>query len=186
MRYVAWDVFETVKHADPGVEVTFSLRVMLDHIILVMEDKSTAQSYVVSNDRITRLGARRMRPPRRSLGEVTSEESDYDFGNQPYIKPDPGEAVTREYASVRNLPFIVSPEIQVDLGSTRTAGAQVPRRRVGSLSEGHRPCLQRDGERRRKACPGERQAAWAWRDRECLRGPGRIEHRVAAPRRPSG
>jgi len=72
---VAWDVFATVKHADPGVEVTFSLRVMLDHIILVMEDKSTAQSYVVSNDRITRLDPIQLPPPRRSLAEVTYDES---------------------------------------------------------------------------------------------------------------
>ena len=68
---VAWDVFETVRQANPSREVTFSLRVMLDHVILVMEDKSTLQTYVVSNDSVTRQDPTMLPPPRRSLGDVT-------------------------------------------------------------------------------------------------------------------
>lgn len=118
---VAADVFETMKQVDPGVEITFSLRVMLDHIILVMEDKSTRQSYVVSNDRIVRGDPVALPPPRRSVYEPTLDENDSDY--QPYLLPDVGALVTREYAAVRDLPFIVSPEVQVDLGSTgKTTG----------------------------------------------------------------
>jgi hypothetical protein len=118
---VAWDVFETVRQVDPDREVAFSLRVMLDHVILVMEDKSTLQTYVISNDSITRQDPVHLPIPRRSLGEVTDEESAYDVGGKGYIAPDTGTAVTREYGAVRGLPFIVSPEIQLDLGSTKTA-----------------------------------------------------------------
>jgi hypothetical protein len=115
---VAWDVFQTVKQ-DPDLDVAFSLDVMLDHIVLVIDDKTTAQTYVVSNDRITRIDPITLAHPRESQAG-TYDESDTDVRKRSYIKPDSEETVAREYASVRDLPFIVSPVIPVDLGSTRT------------------------------------------------------------------
>ena len=86
---VAWDVFQTVKHGK-GPKVTFQLDVMLDHVILAMNDTSTHRNYIVSNDQITAVDA----------------------------GADPGEAVTKAYTGVRALPYLASPQITADLGST--------------------------------------------------------------------
>jgi hypothetical protein len=116
---VAWDVFQSAKQ-DPNLDVAFSLDVMLDHTILVIDDKTTAQTYVVSNDRITRIDPITLAHPRESMGSGAYDESDSDVRKRSYVKPDSEETVAREYAAVRNLPFIVSPVVKVDLGSTQT------------------------------------------------------------------
>ncbi|HUI55903.1 MAG TPA: DUF4157 domain-containing protein [Bryobacteraceae bacterium] len=116
---VAWDVFETVKHGGAGLDVSFKLEVMLDHIILVIDDKSTGRTYIVSNDRITSVDPVQLPPTVRDPDEEPDPRrhgiSSMKGG---YVKRDPGEAVTEEYANVRNLPYLVSPQIEADLGST--------------------------------------------------------------------
>jgi hypothetical protein len=117
---VAWDVFETVKHGSADLDVAFRLDVMLDHIILVIDDKSTLKTYIVSNDKITTVEPVLLRHPRV---REAYDEPDLSYRQGPYVKQNPEEKVSEEYANVRNLAFLVSPEIPADLGSTKTGEA---------------------------------------------------------------
>jgi hypothetical protein len=88
---------------------------MLDHIILVIDDKSTLRTYIVSNDQITSVEPILLRHP--PVGEA--DQPDLSYRQGPYVKRNPEDAVAEEYAKVRDLPFLVSPEIFADLGSTK-------------------------------------------------------------------
>jgi hypothetical protein len=118
---VAWDVFETVKHGK-GPKVTFRLDVMLDHIILVMDDTSTDRTYIVSNDQITSVDPAKLPPP-VSAEVQGSPEYAARSGEGGRVKRDSGPAEARAYASVRNLPYLVSPEVFAPLGSTDKSDA---------------------------------------------------------------
>jgi hypothetical protein len=87
---VAWDVYQTVKRGDPKLEVTFDLTTMLEHVTLVITDKSTGEFYVVNNDQVS--------PPQRG---------------------DPLAQVAPQYGAVRGLPYTVGPAVTVSLGSTK-------------------------------------------------------------------
>ncbi|MBN1208696.1 MAG: DUF4157 domain-containing protein [Myxococcaceae bacterium] len=90
---VAWDVFETVKHGDAKLEVSFDLTTMLEHVTLVITDKSTGEYYVVNNDYVS--------PPQ---------------------KGDPLEQVAPQYAAIRGLRHTVGPAVTMSLGSTKDSG----------------------------------------------------------------
>ena len=66
---VAWDVYQTVKRGDPKLDVTFYLVTMLEHVTLVITDKSTGSftsSTTTRSARRTRVT--RSRWSRRSTG----------------------------------------------------------------------------------------------------------------------
>jgi len=88
---VAWDVYLTAKAAGSAMDLTFSLAIMLDHVILLIEDNKNKATYIVSNDKITRAES-----------------------------ADAAKETARAYASERNLEYLVSPEIDVPLGSLAT------------------------------------------------------------------
>jgi hypothetical protein len=87
---VAWDVYQTVKRGDAKLEVTFDLTTMLEHVTLVITDKSTGEFYVVNNDQVS--------PPQ---------------------KGDPPTQVAPQYSAIRGLPYTVGPAVPVSLGSTK-------------------------------------------------------------------
>ena len=87
---VAWDVYQTVKRGDSKLEVTFDLTTMLEHVTLVITDKSTGEYYVVNNDQVS--------PPQTG---------------------DPLTQVARQYGAVRGLPYAVGPAVTMKLGSTK-------------------------------------------------------------------
>lgn len=89
---VAWDVYQTVKRGSPKLMVTFDLVTMLEHVALIVTDKSTGEFYVVNNDQVS--------PPQR--------------GN-------PLAPVAKLYAGVRGLPYTVGLAVPVSLGSTAQA-----------------------------------------------------------------
>ncbi|MFT4102490.1 MAG: DUF4157 domain-containing protein [Burkholderiaceae bacterium] len=87
---VAWDVYQTVKRGDAKLEVSFDLVSMLEHVTLIITDKSTGEYYVVNNDQVS--------PPQRG---------------------DPLTQVAPQYGAVRGLPYTVGPAMTVALGSTK-------------------------------------------------------------------
>ncbi len=87
---VAWDVYQTVKQGDPKLNVTFDLVTMLEHVSLVITDKSTGEFYVVNNDQVS--------PPQ---------------------KGDPLKLIGPQYGAIRGLPYTVGPAVTVHLGSTK-------------------------------------------------------------------
>ena len=87
---VAWDVYQTVKRGDPKLDVTFELVTMLEHVTLVITDKSTGEFYVVNNNQVS--------PPHTG---------------------DPLTLVAPQYGAVRGLPYTVGPAVTVSLGSTK-------------------------------------------------------------------
>ena len=89
---VAWDVFQTVRQADAKLDVDFTLVTMLEHVTLVISDRSTGEFYVVSNDEVS-----------------------------PAHTGDPLTQIAPIYGAVRGLDYTVGPAVTVDLGSTRDA-----------------------------------------------------------------
>jgi hypothetical protein len=87
---VAWDVYQTVKRGDAKLDVTFDLTTMLEHVTLVITDKSAGEYYVVNNDQVS--------PPQHG---------------------DPLTQVAPQYGAVRGLPYTVGPAVTVALGSTK-------------------------------------------------------------------
>jgi Domain of unknown function (DUF4157) len=87
---VAWDVYQTVNDGDGKLDVTFELTTMLEHVTLVITDKSAGEFYVVNNDQVS--------PPQ---------------------KGDPRTQVAPQYQAIRGLPYTVGPAVTVALGSTK-------------------------------------------------------------------
>jgi hypothetical protein len=101
---VAWEVFQTVKAGDPRLKVTFTLATLLDHIVLVINDEKTQETYFVNNDLITKVAA----PP--SPGSGTPPKA-----------LNLEEEVAKQYLLVRSLPYLVSPVNLMKIGSTADA-----------------------------------------------------------------
>lgn len=87
---VAWDVFQTAKHASPALDVNFELFSMLEHVALIVTDTAANNFYVVNNDDIS--------------GPFTGSKL---------------AKVAQMYQGVRGLPYTVGPAVPVTLGSTR-------------------------------------------------------------------
>lgn len=89
---VAWETFKTLKDADPGASVDFRLVALLDHVVLIIDDRKARESYMVNND------------------EITGPD-----------KGDPLAQVGRAWAKVRGLALTAGPATEVPLGSTASA-----------------------------------------------------------------
>ncbi|MDR3418083.1 MAG: DUF4157 domain-containing protein [Nevskia sp.] len=87
---VAWDVYETAKHADAKLDLGFNLTTMLEHVTLIIADKSAGEFYLVNNDFIS--------PPQ---------------------KGDPLAQVAPQYGAIRGLPYTVGPAMTMNLGPTK-------------------------------------------------------------------
>ena len=87
---VAWDVYQTVRQADSKLDVSFDLTTMLEHVTLIITDKSTNEYYVVNNDEVS-----------------------------PSQKGDPLEQIAPKYGAIRGLPYTVGPAMTMGLGSTK-------------------------------------------------------------------
>ncbi len=118
---VAWDVFQTVKAGDSKLKLSFTLATLLDHIILVITDKEADESYLVNNDQITKISRpvgyepQFTRPPGMSPWVNLFLE---DPVMPPPKAPDLDEEVVKQYALLRDLPYLVSPVNYLELGST--------------------------------------------------------------------
>ncbi len=119
---VAWDVFETVKQADPKLKVSFTLATLLDHVVLIIADESAGQWYYVSNDRITPVartaGFAPQFPRDRNLPRQVDVFNE-DPPAQPPEDPDRDEEIGRQYGELRDLPYLVAPVNYAPLGSTK-------------------------------------------------------------------
>jgi hypothetical protein len=122
--HVAWDVFQTVKQADSKLDVQFRLATSLDHVTLIIDDKSTAETYLVNNDTVTRLNQTipesYLRPffrPIPSQREWTGTYDDQSVTAPPWVVPE--KEVPKEYADLRGLPYLATPFFFSDLGSTK-------------------------------------------------------------------
>jgi hypothetical protein len=94
---VAWDVMQIAKKGDPSLKLTFTLATLLDHVILVIADKTSGATYFVNNELITR------RVP--------------TTGYAP--KPvDVDEEIGAQYMLLRNLPYLITPANYLQIGTT--------------------------------------------------------------------
>ena len=87
---MAWDVYQTIRQADSKLDVSFDLTTMLEHVTLIITDKSTNEYYVVNNDEVS--------PPQ---------------------KGDPLDQIAPKYGAIRGLPYTVGPAMTMGLGSTK-------------------------------------------------------------------
>jgi hypothetical protein len=118
---VAWDVFQTVKAGDSKLKVSFTLATLLDHVILVITDNATGDSYLVNNDQITKVARPVGYAPQFTRPEGMSPNVDLfleDPTMPPPKAPDLDEEVARQYAQLRDLPYLVTPVNYLELGST--------------------------------------------------------------------
>jgi hypothetical protein len=92
---VAYEVFRTARSATPRLPVDFRLFAMPEHVTLVIFDRSQDNYYIVNNDQIS--------PPRN--GDVF-------------------EDVARAYAPIRGVRNLVTPAMEIDLGSSSMTDAQ--------------------------------------------------------------
>jgi Domain of unknown function (DUF4157) len=89
---VAWDVYQTAKRGDPGLDLTFELITMLEHVTLIITDRAAGEFYLVNNDAIS--------------GPLTGQ---------------PDRELSKAYGGVRQLGYAVGPSVPVGIGSTRDA-----------------------------------------------------------------
>lgn len=92
---VAYEVFRTARSATPRLPVDFRLFAMPEHVTLVIFDRSQGNHYIVNNDQIS--------PPRN--GDVF-------------------EDVARAYVPVRGIRNVVTPAMEIDLGSSSMTDAR--------------------------------------------------------------
>jgi hypothetical protein len=122
---VAWDVFNAVKQ-NKGAEVTFTLATFLDHVTLIISDKSTGDYYLVNNNEITRIERPTGFAPQFRRPSNLPPSADV-FLEDPVIVPPQRPAledeVVKQYASIRDLDYLVTPTNYIEVGSTAdTAG----------------------------------------------------------------
>lgn len=86
---VAYEVYRTAREASPRLPVEFRLFAMPEHVTLVIADRSQNNYYIVNNDQVS--------PPRHG---------------------DTMEDVARTYAPIRGLQNLVTPAMEIELGST--------------------------------------------------------------------
>jgi hypothetical protein len=87
---VAWDVYQALTHSGSKLDVTFDLTTMLEHVTLVINDKTAGEFYVVNNDQVS-----------------------------PAHKGDPLTQIAPLYQAIRGLAHTVGPAVTVSLGSTK-------------------------------------------------------------------
>lgn len=86
---VAYEVYRTARAVSPRLDLEFRLFAMPEHVTLVIRDRGGEDFYIVNNDRIS--------PPQR--GDVMQQ-------------------VARAYAPLRSLENLVTPAMEVTLGTT--------------------------------------------------------------------
>jgi hypothetical protein len=110
----------------PGRCASFTLATLLDHIILVITDKATGESYLVNNDQITKISRPIGYAPQftgpEGMGPTVCLGSE-DAVIPPPKAPDLDEEVAKQYALFRDLPYLVSPVNYLELGSTADAAS---------------------------------------------------------------
>jgi Domain of unknown function (DUF4157) len=92
---VAWETFKTVKETDRSAAVSFELVAMLDHVTLLIRDKTRHEWYLVNNDEIT--------GPRPDTADPLLE-------------------IGKIWAKLSKQTFVVGPAATVPLGATTTSG----------------------------------------------------------------
>lgn len=127
---VAWDVYQTVKRGDAKLDVSFELTTMLEHVTLVIRDRSAGEYYVVNNDQVSRAHT-----------------------------GDPLTQVAPQYGAVRGLPYTVGPAATVELGSTKDSSKtfhdKTWEQYKGAVDWGLRTDIPPDVEALRKTDPAE-------------------------------
>ncbi len=91
---VAYEVFRTARTASPRLDLDFRLFTTPDHVTLVIDDRGTAEHYIVNNDTIS--------PPQRG---------------------DAMEGVARAYAPIRGRADLVTPAMETSIGTTALGDA---------------------------------------------------------------
>jgi hypothetical protein len=91
---VAWDAYQAVKQSGAKGDVTFRLVAFLDHVSLIIDDKTGAESYVVNNNNITP------------------------------IKADPEREAQKEYGEMRGFSHLITPSYFYNLGSTKDSASK--------------------------------------------------------------
>jgi hypothetical protein len=120
---VAQDVLETVRKGDASLKLDFTLATLLDHIMLIIEDTGSGDTYLVNNDLITQFSRHTGYAPvfKRPPGLPANVRL---FLEDPEPVPfDRDKDVGKQYAQLRNLPYLVTPVNYTRLGSTKDSAA---------------------------------------------------------------
>jgi hypothetical protein len=119
---VAQDVLETVRKGNAKLKLDFTLATLLDHIILIITDDATGDTYLVNNDLITQFSRRTGYAPQfeRPAGLPANVHL---FLEEPEPMPfNRDEEVGKQYAQLRNVPYLVTPVNYTRIGSTKDSG----------------------------------------------------------------
>ncbi|VTU35484.1 eCIS core domain-containing protein [Variovorax sp. PBL-E5] len=122
---VAQDVLETVRKGDAKLKLDFTLATLLDHIILIITDDATGDTYLVNNDLITQFSKPKGYAPQfaRPPGLPANVDLFLEDPETPPPKPfDRDEEVGKQYAQLRNIPYLVTPVNYTPIGSTKDSG----------------------------------------------------------------
>jgi hypothetical protein len=118
---VAWDVMQTAKKGDSSLNLTFTLATLLDHVILVIADKTSGATYFVNNELITRREPTTGYAPQFQRPERLPRTADVFLEDPPAVPPKPvdvDEEVGAQYMLVRNLPYLITPTNYLQIGTT--------------------------------------------------------------------
>jgi hypothetical protein len=133
---VAWDIYQTARRGDATLDLSFDLVTMLEHVTLIITDRTAGEFFMVNNDTIS--GPHQGSPDRELSGA---------------------------YGGVRQLAYAVGPSVPVSIGTTRDAPRafhdQAWTRYRAAVDWGLDPRLPPSVERLRRSNPAEfeRQAA---------------------------
>jgi hypothetical protein len=113
---VAWDLFKTAKSSGGKLALTFRLATFLDHVTLIISDGRDA--YLVNNDQIALVPIAFAGdcPPLKE-NEPGAAENPGPFCAPP-ASVDLEKEVAKQYSSLRNLPYLVTPVVYQELGKT--------------------------------------------------------------------
>ena len=118
---VAWDVMQTAKKGDPSLKLTFTLATLLDHVILVIADKTSGATYFVNNELITRRVPTTGYAPQFQRPEGLPRSADVFLEDPPAVPPKPvdvDEEIGAQYMLLRNLPYLITPANYLQIGTT--------------------------------------------------------------------
>jgi hypothetical protein len=117
---VAWDLMRAAKKGDPSLKLSFTLATLLDHIILVIADKTSGATYFVNNELITRRAPTGY-TPQFQRPEHLPRMVDVFLEDPPPVPPKPldvDEEIGAQYMLVRSLPYLITPVNYLQIGTT--------------------------------------------------------------------
>jgi hypothetical protein len=112
---------QTAKSGGSSLRLSFTLATLLDHVIMVIADKTSGTTYFVNNELITRVAPTPGFAPEFPRPPGLPPTADVFLEDPPPVPPksvDVDEEVGKQYMLVRDLPYLITPANYLPIGTT--------------------------------------------------------------------